>query len=310
VTRSSNNSYFGSEIQRTQSRPALLSKESSPLKAHVLGMEGSSTKLPRSSKPSEDVGELLMRHNSYSLITDTKRDRFKPMIKLDAKTDILTVDKGSSRPAKNFSSKPDSNYGQFKKTVVKKRSSKMLFTQLGFASGNKPSNRIDAILNNRKTNENGSINVKNTAAYLMGRVSPHSRTFNGDNFRFEFLDHSINGPQSPALAGSLANLQRHSGAMPYLNGHGTDKSLRSRLGSNTKNTVEDVDDSQSSTSMSAIESNMTTLTSKMTATVNRLSQFVRAFKADRQEKLARFEAMARENGILKEKLKALERKQS
>lgn len=287
----------------------LHSKETSPLKTHFLGKDTSMNKPLRSSKPSDDTGELLMRHNSFSLITDSKRERFKPMIKVDSKTDFLPSEKGSSRPAKNLNQKLDSNYGQFKKTVVKKRSSKMLFSQLGFAHDNRPSNRMESLLNSRKINESGTINIKNTGAYLMGRVSPHSQTSNAE-FRFDFLDHSVNGPQSPTPVDSIANMRKKSLVMPSLNSRIVDKSLRSRLGSKAKHTAEDLNNSQSSTSLSNLETNMTSLTSKMHATMGRLSQFVSTFKADQQEKLVRFEAMARENGILREKLKALERRHS
>lgn len=250
-----------------------------------------------------------MRHNSYSLITDTKRDRFRPtMIKIDTAIDPIQSNTNTvSSRLKNYNAKPDSNYGKFKKTVVKKRSSNMLFSQLGFATENKPSNRFDSILNNRKPSESGSMNLKNNGVQLMGRMSPHSQASLGENFRFDFLDHSTSGHQ-PMTQGGTQSQKKSSGIMPYLGIQGQERTFKPAFGTKSKQTVEEQDHSESSTSLSQLESNVTSLTSKMQATAGRLSQFLATCKKDQQEKLARFEAMARENGILREKLKALERK--
>lgn len=249
-----------------------------------------------------------MRHNSYSLITDTKRERFRPkIIKVETGSDAIALEKPSSRIAKNYNSKPESNYGKFKKTVVKKRSSNMLFSQLGFATENKPSTRFDALLNNRKPNESGSINLKTKGTYLMGRLSPHSQASIGENFRFDFLDHSTSGPhQNPSLP-QTSNTKKSNRAMPYI-GIQADKSIKQELGSKLKQTAEDLDHSDSSTSLSHIESNVNTLSTKMQSTIERLAHFLDTCRHDQQEKIVRFEALARENGILKEKIKALERK--
>ena len=273
-------------MKRTQSRPNLNSKESSSLKKPDSVMESAMKRSTRGTKQGDDVGELLMRHNSYSLITDTRRDRFRPtMIKIDTAAEALqsNANTGSSR-LMHYNAKPDSNYGKFKKTVVKKRSSNMLFSQLGFAAENKPSNRIDSILNNRKPSESGSINLKNNGAHLMGRLSPHSQASLGENFRFDFLDHSISGHQPTTQGGGMGQ-KKSKGIMPYLGSHVQDRSFKPAFGSKSKQTVEELDNSESSTSLSQLESNVTSLTSKMHATAGRLSQFLTTCKKDQQEKL-------------------------
>lgn len=311
LSRSTSNSYFGSDLKRTQSRPNLISKETSPLKLKDEILQSSGNKNPRGSKPIEDVGELLLRHNSYSLITDSKRERNKPaMIKVDTASDHIALlnEKGSSRLTKNTIPKPESNYGKFKKTVVKKRASNMLFSKLGFANENKPSNRFDTIINNRKPNDSGSINLRNKETYLMGRLSPHSQASLGENFRFDFLDHSSSGQFQLTQTGQLPQKAKKSNrAMPYIAIQGENASKPDQ-GSRTKQTTEFLEHSDSSTSLSNIESNLNTLTAKIQDTSLRLANFLEAYRVDQKEKLATMEAIARENGILKDKLKAAERK--
>ena len=291
-------------MKRTQSRPNFISKETSPLKKMDSVTDYETRPQPRGTKHTDEVGDLLMRHNSYSLLTDSKRELQRPkMIKIDTAIDNVIKDPSSTR-LKNYHNKPESNYSKFKKTVVKKRSSNMLFSQLGFIAETKPpSTRIDALLNNRKIHESGSINLKQNGAYLMGRLSPHSQASIGDNFRLDFLDHSTSG------AHQERNGRKQLGLVPSLATTIQEKPFKNRVGSKTKQTMDDLEDSESSTTLSNLESNMTTLTSKMKSTASRLAKFITDCKQEQQDKLSRFEAMARENGILREKLKALERRQ-
>lgn len=307
LSRSSSKSYFGSELKRTQSKPALFAKEGSPLVKQLNDTSGKRSKVQGRSTMDGGGEDALQRHNSCSMLSSGKNDRIRPAImKIDTAVDQHSKDVSTSRLIKKFTSKPESNYQTTKKVVSKKRSSNMLFSKLGFVTQNQA--HANSKFLNRKQSEVSSVQTRNQAAYLMGKLSPHSQASigGGPYFRFDFLDNSeLNNHTASSAAKDRQEIKGlGSGELPS-------SSFRKAFAGRTRAAQKDtMERSQSSTSLPDADSKLGMIQARIDETLERFKELVNIKKDSEKEKLKRFEAIARENGMLREQIRALERRMS
>lgn len=295
-------------MKRTQSRPNLLTKES------VLPLNpafNASDKKARLTTRIDAGDDILQRHNSCSLISNGPKDRNKSNadLKLDSGVKKPKKEPTTSRLVKNLASAQENNYNLMKKPLAnKKRSSNMLFSKLDIVTQNHASiTKPDSSAKIKKNPDVGSVQMRKQNGYLMNRLSPKSHASIGGGepyFKFDFLDHSVSIHQGNVTNSTKEKIHESQTGEPQ------SSSFRRAFASKTTKILpkRDLDKSSSSTSMSNFESHMELIQVKMAQTLARFEDLVETKKAADNDRLAHMESLARENGILKERIKALERR--
>lgn len=307
-SRSNSKSNFNSDLKRTQSRPNLITKDKSSI-ARQLEEFAHKDLIKAAGRSTARIEEALQRHNSCSLISTGKKERTRPaIVKVEHAGEMFERERESttSRLAKHIASKPESNYQSKKRPLTKKRSSNMLFSKLGFVTQGQ-NVKLGNIITSRKQSDIGSNYAKKQSAYLMSRISPKSQVSGGAEpyFRFDFLDYSETGnPVNQNSSKERMEIKRvvSGEILPS-------SSFRKAFGGRTKIVQKDqLDQSTSSSSLPIADTNQDLISAKMAETLHRFSELIKVKQIHEQEQLRRFEAIARENGILRDQIKSLERR--
>lgn len=283
----------------------LASKDSSTLVKHLQNIAQKGCK-KASEKTVARIDDNMMRHNSCSIISIGNNERLRPaLIKADATLAGHWKDNAGVKLDKRIPSQPESNYTIAKKSTGKSRPTNALFSKLGIMTQVQDSIKVASRIGSRKSSNAGSIHARKQTAYLMSRVSPQSQASINTEPYFKFAaSDKKDDPLSQNIKDRLSN-----------NKAGTSLELSSvnfrriLAGKASMPINQEVEESTSSTSTPAIDRQLL-IRSLMADTIRRLASMVKAKMMADCENVKKIESVSRDNGILREQIRAMERRNS
>ena len=323
LERSASSSYFGLELLQRGS-VAIVPASTVQIKQNNLSNGGATAKLRRDKSPQDDAVWMGVRHNSYSAISEDK----KPAGYLQSGT--ATKTKISRNEAKGSTTENSAKEGLAVRLLAKKQS------LVGTATVKKPTSKKRQATNNLISklgmlgtlNKSSSRNVDNKLfsrkssnavqmANLHGKMSPGSHLSQLEHFHVDFLDHSTTKRPTQTPLSLLASKNSNSNGQPYqLTQDRLERSLSGgKLSRHSQPMSQAILVRQGSSLSTSFDQNMPNnkknfeeIQKKMSDVLLRLDEVLKKKEKEEDEKTKKFESIARENGILREKIRALQRK--
>ncbi len=342
LERSSSSSYFAFELNRKQSKNTIGGNNGSPAHRngglmHSSAAKRESTEIAENRKTEGD-NSLGIRHNSVSNLSQPRRGKSRPVVKVDNAIESYSKEGIVSRHTMITSNIGQQNNISLKKTRAKKRPSNALFSKLAVGGQYKSGGLTETGTKTFSRKHSGVLPLTHhgSSGYLILQQSPKER--NHEDRKFDFLNsstqgHTLNQDSTikqkslnkeagivRAMSGTR-NRQAHNMVQAILGPSASSMAIRpnqpilkpiarhrrSQLGGIDSKDEDDRTNSHDSGSPNVSKDFSMTLKTKMTQTLKKLDTFLTLKKQSDNERVQICESISRENGLLRDRVRLLER---